>query len=240
MAKYCDPRILESVWSKWLVAAEVPSLENVRGTGALWTKREDSTLLHWVTTTSPYKFASHGGNVEICDLNNAIRASFYPLDVVLVRQASSDNYQCEVPAQISWDELTAMIYKVCCGVVLNFRPPSGDIRDELIHEAFTHTLTKIQRGRLKFTPGRAPVFNLLTTTIFRIMYSIKNKEKRTRDHRSHLVEQLLDNAPLPDLNSIKVSQSLASCCSGHLRSRTIEKRNDALESELDELMLQHQ
>lgn len=211
MAKYCDPHILESVWLKWMTAAEVPSLEHVRETGSLWTKwGVGGTLLHRITTTSPYEFISSHGIVKVHDLDNAVRAGFYPLDVVLARKTSSDNYQCDDPIYVSWDILTAMVYRVCCGVALNFRPPSDDVRDELVQEAFTHTITKIQRGRLKFTPGRAPVFNLLTTAIFRIMYSIKNKEKRIRDHRSQLVEQLLGRSPLPDLNSIKVSQSLVS------------------------------
>jgi len=213
MGRYCDPRILESTWWAWILADRVPALEPIREVGLLWTRCGDSDVLeHCVASTKLYRFTSTSGIVGSQDLDGAIKASFYPLDTILVQRLVADNYQCEIPTADSWRDLTSMIYKICCGVALNFRPPNDDIKDELIHEAFTHTLIKIRRGKLRFDPGRAPAFNLLTTTIFRIMYSIKNKEKRDRDHRSHLVERLLSGASLPDLNSIRVSKSLINQC----------------------------
>ncbi len=214
MAKYCNPQVLESTWWAWILSDHLQQLESIRETGLLWTQSatELGTLVHCVASTTPCRFTSEDGIIDSRVLNDACRASFYPLDIRLCQRLAADNYQCEIPAEDSWETLTSLIYKVCCGVVLNFRPPSDDIREELIQEAFTHTLSKIQRGKLKFTPGKAPPFNLLTTAIFRIMYSIKNKEKRDRDRRSLLTEQLLAGVRLPDLNSIKVSKSLVGQC----------------------------
>ena len=214
MGKYCDPHVLESTWWAWILADHLKKLEPIRGTGLLWTKTASSLspLTHCVASTKSYNFVSTNGIIDSRTFDAAFRASFYPLDVALCRKLVASNYQCEIPIEDSWQKLISMIYEICCGVALNFRPPSEDIKQELIQEAFTHTLSKIHRGKLKFDPGKAPPFNLLTTAIFRIMYSIKNKEKRDRECRSRLVEQLLTGACLPDLSSIKVSQSLAAQC----------------------------
>ena len=125
-----------------------------------------------------------------------------------MRRAVSLGYIGETPIEESWLQLSSMIYKICFGITLHFHPPNDDVRDELAHEALAHTLIKIRRRKLKFTPGLAPPFNLLTTAIFRIMFSIKNKEKRDRDQRSRLADQLMHDAKLPDLNSLNVTKSL--------------------------------
>lgn len=206
MGKYCDPKMLERVWLGWIVANHVPELEPLRETGLLWV--DPHKYKYCVASSRPYEFELKDGICTKSDLEAATRASFFPLDLILTRRLADGNYLQEVPINDSWGTLTSLIYKICSGVALNFRPPTEDIKDELIHEAFIHTLTKIQRGKLKFDPGKAPAFNLLTTAIFRIMYSIKNKEKRDRDHRSTLADQLLDGVKLPELNSIRVSRSL--------------------------------
>jgi len=56
-------------------------------------------------------------------------------------------------------------------------------------------LEKIKDGRLKFIPGKAPVFNLLTTTIFRHLYSKKNKDSRRCRIMSNYRQKLLDSSP---------------------------------------------
>lgn len=80
----------------------------------------------------------------------------------------------------AWDSLCSMIYRICEGISVHFNPANEDEQLELIHETFTQTITKIQDGRLKFKPGKAPVFNLLTTTIIRQLYSLMNKRSRRR------------------------------------------------------------
>jgi len=78
----------------------------------------------------------------------------------------------------AWKTLSDDVYKICRGVATQFHPQSEDELDELAHHAFAHTMGKIRAGTLTFTPGRAPVFNLLTTAVFRCLYTHKTTEKR--------------------------------------------------------------
>lgn len=84
----------------------------------------------------------------------------------------------ECGCQDAWQRLSEQLYDMCYRISIRFRPKSEDEHMELTHEAFISTLTKIKNGKLVFEPGRAPVFNLLTTTIFRHLYSLKNRNKR--------------------------------------------------------------
>ena len=80
----------------------------------------------------------------------------------------------------SWEELHGYVYKICNGVAIHFNPKNEEEHMELCHETFVLTIDKIKRRKLIFDAGRAPVFNLLTTTIFRHLYSLKNKDNRRR------------------------------------------------------------
>jgi len=80
----------------------------------------------------------------------------------------------------SWEYLTNEVYKICQGVAVHFNPKDEDEHLELSHETFALTIDKIKSRKLIFQPGRAPVFNLLTTTIFRHLYSLKNRDNRRR------------------------------------------------------------
>ena len=80
----------------------------------------------------------------------------------------------------SWEELAGYVYKICNGVAVHFNPKDEEEHAELAHETFVLTIEKIKSRKLVFEPGRAPVFNLLTTTIFRHLYSLKNKDNRRR------------------------------------------------------------
>ena len=210
MAKYCDPIELENIWWSWILADRTPQLEIVRQGRTLYTKAGDDLqhLRHIVASADPYQFSSKCGLVNYKDLNMAIKASFSSMGIEAARNAKEGGYTNEIPIEESWKRLSSIVYRICEGIVLNFHPPDNDVRDELIHEALTHTLTKIRRRKLQFTPGVAPPFNLLTTAIIRIMCSIKNKEKRDRDKKSKLVDQVMHDERLPDLNSLNVMKSL--------------------------------
>lgn len=208
MGKYCDPKELESTWWAWIIAQRTPKLDLPRNEGLLWTRGLNSELEHCIASSNPCWLVSKDGIISDSDLDSSMRSSFSPLDLALARRLSADNFLYEQPGDESWTKLSALVYKICSGVALNFRPPTEDVKNELVQEAFAQTLSKIQRGKLQFDPGRAPAFNLLTTAIFRIMYSIKNKEKRERDHKSRLVNDLVSGTRLPNLKTIRVSQSL--------------------------------
>ena len=196
-----------------MLADRTPQLESIRQEHVLWTKPANFDLVkleHRIVSSEPYKFSSNSGIINPNNLDTATRASFAPLDLVAVRRAANLGYIGEISIDESWSQLSSMIYRICFGVTLHFHPPDNDVRDELAHEALMHTLVKIRRRKLRFTPGLAPPFNLLTTAIFRIMFSIKNKEKRDRDKRSRLADQIMHDAKLPDLNSLNVTKSLVS------------------------------
>ncbi len=209
MAKYCDPVELKTYWMAWQLSQETPCLSAVRESGLLWTRmKDDGVLEHALACESPFKFESVHGEVSEEDLKKATELSFRAKDNDLAQRLQDDKYYYETLEEFSWEKLSTMVYSVCCGVSLKFRPPTEDVKDELVHEAFAQALSKLKRGKLKMTPGKAPPFNLLTTAIFRIMYSIKNKDKREREHKSKLVDRMVSGTSLPDFNSIKVSQSV--------------------------------
>lgn len=223
MAKraYCDPHQLESTWWSWILAQRTPDLQDVRESDLLWTlDHGDGRMEHFVASSDPYSFASkkEGDTKEDPylipqgDFSAAMKSSFRPFDPALARQLIAKNYHLEQSPDVTWPILAKMIYLICEGISLNFHPPNEDVKNELIHNACTQTLNKIQRRKLEFTRGQAPPFNLLTTAIFRIMYSIKNKEKRDREHRSKLTNDLVKGTLLPNLNSLNVSKSLVGPC----------------------------
>ncbi len=80
-----------------------------------------------------------------------------------------------------WIKMADLIYKICEGVATRFNP-KGDEHIEHVHDAVSQTLEKIALGKLRFTRGRAPVFNLITTTVFRILFSKMNRQKKQREH----------------------------------------------------------
>jgi hypothetical protein len=91
---------------------------------------------------------------------------------------------------VAWTHLLEGVYKICHGVAIHFHPQNEDEHNELAHEAFILTVDKIKDGRLTFTPGRAPVFNLLTTTVFRHLYSKMNKDSRRRTVLNNLKQKI--------------------------------------------------
>ena len=95
----------------------------------------------------------------------------------------------------SWKSLLEGIYKICEGVAVHFNPKDEEEHLDLTHETFTMTIHKIQAGKLKFIPGKAPVFNLLTTTIMRQLYSLKNRDSRRRRLHDKYKQRVVDEKP---------------------------------------------
>lgn len=208
MAKYCDTKLLESTWSRWIYAKATPDLDDLRNRGFLWLKPIDRhTVTYCIATSIPYQFDVIDGQLSRDVLGEAQRAILLPLDPNVADRLQKDNYMHDAPVESHWDMLVSMIYTICTGLALKFNPASEDERLDLAHEALKQVLTKISRGKLRFDPGRAPVFNLLTTAIIRIMYSIKNKEKRQRINQSKLTNDIVCGKQMPHLRSLAVSRS---------------------------------
>lgn len=99
-------------------------------------------------------------------------------------------YILEVETEKSWHKMLDDINKMCIGIANKFNQPSEEDRNELANEALYQVLRKLTKGRLVYTPGKAPVFNLLTTTIHRCMFSIMNKRSNQRNGMHKLFEAL--------------------------------------------------
>ncbi len=50
-------------------------------------------------------------------------------------------------------------------------------------------LSKLKRGKMRFTLGKYPAFNLLTTSIMNLMYSAKTKDLRHMQNQNKLVTE---------------------------------------------------
>lgn len=207
MAKYCDTKELEKTWLAWMVSRDTPYLEHIKDSGSLWTKLDGEVHKHCIASSTPLYFTTSTQSIPNELEPNIFKSSIMPQDPSVTRRLIEDKYVSNIPVDEAWDRLAAMIYDICMGVALNFNPPNEEARGDLAHEALTYTLDKIRRGKLTYTPGRAPVFNLVTTAVIRIMYSIKNREKRQLEHRNKLTGRLISGAALPSYRSLKVSQA---------------------------------
>lgn len=96
----------------------------------------------------------------------------------------------------AWGQVTDSVYRICNGVARHFNPRDEDEAHDHIHDAFIQTIEKIKSGKLVIMRGRAPVFNLITTTIFRILYSKMNKQKKHKEHfQKYYLEYVQKHAP---------------------------------------------
>lgn len=106
-------------------------------------------------------------------------------------------YKKERPTNLTWHAILEDVSNMCQGIATKFNPPSEEEHMELSQDALLQVTNKLVNRKLVFTPGRAPVFNLLTTTIYRCMYSIKNKSKNQRKGMHRLMDDM-QAGTLPD------------------------------------------
>ena len=92
----------------------------------------------------------------------------------------SKGYIKELPTNDTWHSMLDDINKMCHGIAIRFKQPTEEEQTELANEALLQVMRKLVNYKLVYTPGLAPVFNLLTTTIHRCMYSIMNRRKTQR------------------------------------------------------------
>lgn len=109
-----------------------------------------------------------------------------------------------------WESLSLMVYKICDGVSTHFNPKNDDEKIEHTHDATTAILDKINSGKLRFVAGKAPVFNLLTTTAFHLLYSKMNKAKRLKQQIDKYKQKI--STKLIDIKSYERSQNFMSVC----------------------------
>lgn len=179
------------------------------------------TRLHCIATAMPIYFESREGVIPdhgfvnndcehpcmlppIEDLSLLSESIIHELDNNMFRQydevipkLKENGYVCETPTMVSWHYMLEDINKMCQGIAIKFNLPSEEEHLDFSNEALLQVTNKLKMRKLVYTPGRAPVFNLLTTTIHRCMFSIMNRRKTQKNGLYKLMEDMKAGA-LPD------------------------------------------
>lgn len=166
---------------------------------------------HCIALATPIYFNSEDGmipdgtlpDIEIINLlsDDPIHKLDHPLTQLteIVPNLESKGYIREVPTNTTWHAMLNDIGKICGGVATKFKPKNDDEHAELTHEALVQLIKKLVGYKLVYTPGRAPVFNLLTTTIHRILFSVMNRRKHQREGLNRMLADA-EAGTLPDSN----------------------------------------
>jgi hypothetical protein len=99
----------------------------------------------------------------------------------------------------NWNIMSEMLYSICCGITKKFNPKSDEEFYNLANEGMTKLMIKIKTGKLKFKArcdGGSPVFNLVTTTVQRILFSYCNQQKNRKiRHSKYVMREVQEKAP---------------------------------------------
>lgn len=203
---YCDTRELEFTWYKYIIASATPRLDHLRRRGLLWTKpaatndynRPDpysqsfhhcvtcgDQLVHCLTTAGYQTSPALPINGRSSSDNNSAAVNINRSIATLIRR----DYVREEPASSLWDHLSTLCHRMCSGISKRFTLDEH-ARDDLVTDAYILLMSKIKHHKLRYAPGRAPVFSLLTTTIYRLMCSILSKNTRQRTRQAEVVAHL--------------------------------------------------
>lgn len=234
MAHYCDSKELERNWFLWLIAKDAPALEKYRESGSLWT-RVPRTIVsssgeklrdprsnekqHIIVQDYCYTFACENGSVGQrtlrCTENElTFSKGILPLPPPSRTQISQstqdrliqDDFFKEEPATVTFTKVTTDLLNICLGIAIKFRPQTEEDKMDLAQGALIQVLQKIKNNKLVYTPGRAPVFSLVTTTVWRCMCSIKNKDNKELRRRASLAEDLVIGAVKPNTRTLRTSK----------------------------------
>lgn len=115
---------------------------------------------------------------------------FNAFPIKIKRKLLSDGWIDEAPKKVSNDAMLADIINMCSGISKVWGGITEDLREDLSQDAIAQVIKKINDGKLVYKPGKAPVFNLLTTTIRRCMLSYLNKTNKQIQHRNQLIEDV--------------------------------------------------
>lgn len=125
------------------------------------------------------------------------------VEYCLIPELIKSNYIIEQPTAESWDNMITDVNNTCIGVARKFLMAEED-RHDLVQEAIAQIIRKLRHGKLIYQPGKAPVFNLLTTTIHRCMFSILNKGSRVKKSTNQLAIDIKTGAVPQQFRSFRV------------------------------------
>jgi hypothetical protein len=129
----------------------------------------------------------------------ALKNDMFVQQRVIVPKLLSSGYIKEPSTNSSWHGLLEDIGRMCSGISKRFNLVNEDEYNDLSNDALLQVTNKLVNKRLVYTPGKAPVFNLLTTTIHRCMFSLLNKKNNQRAGLNKLLSDSQHNL-VPKIN----------------------------------------
>ncbi len=216
-------RQLGLLWTRVIGVVTDESGAPIRRHGKTLSNPSHPTRTHCLALSTPIYFNSYDGEVQSTgtifsgsrpirhampsdeDLTLLSDSPLHQLDrplqqmTIVVPNLEARGYIREQPTSLTWHAMLEDINKICHGIATKFKPRNEDEHSELTNEANVQVIKKLAEYKLVYTPGRAPVFNLLTTTIHRVMYSIMNRRKHQREGLSKILADA-EAGVLPDSN----------------------------------------
>lgn len=223
---YINTDDLERSWFEWIVASSVPELERFRQSQRLWTKTVMVDCGGGKMRGDPYHpnrehILKAGANLlhfnssKMGALNPAetVSSSSLPPEWLLeaelkyVDSIDEDSvvalgYFREEPTAQLWSRLNSMVWLICDRISWKFNHID---REDIVNEVYLQIGRKIQTGKLRYKPGLAPVFNLLTTAIHNCYYSLLLRESRQISHKNKLAVELTNGTIPPLYRSLAVA-----------------------------------
>lgn len=208
-------RTLGLLWTKVIGVANGPDGQPIVKSGKTLPDAAFPRRLHCIATGAPIYFESNNGIIPVTGTmnhngRNIVRSlpqeeelsllsdseihclsenMFIQYDEVIPR-LQSDGYIRETPTKPTWHAILEDVNRICQGIAMKFNLPSEEEQLDFADEALLQVTNKLQTKKLVYTPGRAPVFNLLTTTIYRCMFSIMNRRKTQRNGMFKLIDDM--------------------------------------------------
>lgn len=220
--QYCDSKKLEDQWFLWLSATITPRLDPYRQAGTLWTRLERDIIpqsdikrkypsplasyrTYYIVSDKIYQFECHNGVLPDKVLTNGQLVDYPNPSLLNYHKLTVENCYKEVLPGSPWEYICNDILNICKGVSLKFGNKSDEEREDMAVTAFMQIINKIKREKLIYIPGKAPVFSLLTTAIYRCMYSIVNKEDKVIKKRTILAEGISNGLIKSNMRSLRVA-----------------------------------
>lgn len=181
------------LWTKVIGTAKDKTNNEIEKDGKKLLDPSFSIRHHCIALHNPIFFDSNNGVVNSPNLPEVSTLTLDSIGLchdlhdpliqqtVVIPNLIANGYIKELPCSMSWKAMTTDMYNICRGIAVRFNQPNEDELLDLTNDAFVILCKKITERKLVYTPGVASVFNLLTTTIYRIMYSIMNRRTSTRN-----------------------------------------------------------
>ncbi len=225
-------RNLGLLWTKVIGVATDDEGTPIHRHGKVLPNPSHPVRAHCIALATPIYFNSHSGEVQqYGTVFQDGKPASQPLPPVEILNLLSDDrlhrlndplvqltevipsletkgYIKEIPTNTTWHAMLDDVNLICRGIAMKFKPRNEDEHAELTNDAILQVMKKLADYKLVYTPGRAPVFNLLTTTIHRVLYSIMNKRKHQREGLGRILAEA-EAGTLPDTHrSLRVQSGL--------------------------------